>query len=59
MRERTEKAGQRPVKMAQTFWALDPDTHQPLCFTTASVAQNVATATPDLLSNPPTPDAFR
>lgn len=50
MRERTEKAGQRPVKMAQTFWALDPDTHQPVCFTTATAAQNVATATPELLN---------
>ncbi len=49
MRERTEKAGQRPVKMAQTFWALDADTHQPVCFTTATAAQKVAKATPKLL----------
>ena len=50
MRERNEKNGQRPVKMAQTFWVLDADTQQPVCFTTATAAQNVATATPELLN---------
>jgi hypothetical protein len=49
MRERKEKSGERPVKMAQTFWVLDADTHQPVCFTTATATQNVATATPELL----------
>jgi hypothetical protein len=49
MRERSEKNGQRPVKMAQTFWALDGHTKQPVCFTTATATRNVATATPELL----------
>ena len=49
MRERTEKSGQRPVKMAQTFWALDGDTEQPLCFTVGTAARSVVTATPELL----------
>jgi len=49
MRERVEKGGQRPAKMAQTFWALDADTHQPVCFTSATAARSVVTATPDLL----------
>ena len=49
MRERKEKSGERPVKMAQTFWVLDADTQQPVCFTTATATQSVATATPELL----------
>jgi hypothetical protein len=49
MRERTEKSGNRPVKMAQTFWVLDADTKQPVCFTTATAARDVAAATPQLL----------
>ena len=43
------KGGHRPVKMAQTFWALDADTHQPVCFTTATAARSVVDATPELL----------
>jgi hypothetical protein len=49
MRQRVEKGGDRPAKMAQTFWALDADTHQPVCFTTATAARSVVTATPELL----------
>lgn len=49
MRERVEKGGQRPAKMAQTFWALDGDTHQPVCFTSATSARGVGKATPELL----------
>ncbi len=49
MRERVEKAGRRPVKMAQTFWVLDADTHQPVCFTTATAARSVVEATPELM----------
>jgi hypothetical protein len=49
MRRRVEKGGERPAKTAQTFWALDADTHQPLCFTTATAARSVVTATPELL----------
>jgi len=49
MRERSEKNGHRPVKMAQTFWVLDGHTKQPVCFTTATASRTVATATPELL----------
>jgi len=49
MRQRTEKVSSRPVKMAQTFWVLDADTHQPLCFTTATAARSVVEATPELM----------
>jgi len=50
MRERTEKGGHKPTKMAQTFWGLDADTHQPVCFTTATAARSVVKATPELLN---------
>jgi len=49
MRERSEKGGRRPVKMAQTFWVLDADTHQPVCFTTATAARSVVEVTPELM----------
>jgi hypothetical protein len=39
-----------PAKMAQTFFGLDAETQQPLCFTTASSARTVTQATPELLS---------
>lgn len=48
MRERSEQ-GSRPVKQAQTFWLLDADTHQPVCFTTGTAARSVVEATPELL----------
>ena len=49
MRQRLEKRGGRPTKMAQTFWLLDADTRQPVCFTTATTARSVVDATPDLM----------
>jgi len=49
MRRYTKKKSDRPIKMAQTFWALDADTHQPVCFTTATASRTVAQATPELL----------
>jgi hypothetical protein len=49
MRERVEDPGTKPIKTAQTFWILDADTHQPVCFTTATTARSVVTATPDLI----------
>lgn len=49
MRDRRETGGKKPVKMAQTFWVLDADTHQPVCFTTATAARSVAEATPELI----------
>lgn len=39
----------RPAKMAQTFWVLDADPHQPVCFTTAPASRTVTEATPPLL----------
>lgn len=39
----------KPTKVAQTFFCLDTDTHQPLCLTTATSSRNVAQATPELL----------
>ena len=41
----TEKA----QPMAQTFFCLDADTSQPICFTIASAARTVSEATPELL----------
>lgn len=39
----------KAVKMAQTFFCLDTQTSQPVCFTLASAARTVAQATPELL----------
>ena len=36
MRKRAEKGEKRPVKKSQTFWMLDAETHQPVCFTTGT-----------------------
>lgn len=48
-RKRVEKKDRRPNKQAQTFWVLDADTHQPVCFTTGTASRNVAAATPELM----------
>lgn len=50
MRQRSEKKERRPQKMAQTFWLLDADTHQPICFTTSTTACSAADVTPDLIN---------
>lgn len=39
----------KPFKVAQTFFVLDPDTHQPVCFTTATSARTATTAAIELL----------
>jgi hypothetical protein len=39
----------KPYKVAPTFFCLDADTHQPVCFTTASSAFSVSQATAPLL----------
>ena len=39
----------RPVKVAQTFFILDTDTHQPVCFTTGTAARTATTAAIELL----------
>jgi Transposase DDE domain len=49
MRMHCKKSSEKPVKMAQTFWLLDADTEQPVCFTTATASRTVAQATPELL----------
>jgi hypothetical protein len=43
-----DKAG-KPCKVAPTFFCLDANTHQPVCFTTGSSAVSVSQATPELL----------
>ena len=49
MRKRPQQTGQRAVKTSQTFWVLDADTHQPVCFTTGTSARSVTDATPELM----------
>lgn len=49
MRIRKPRPSEKAVRTAQTFWILDADTHQPICFTTATSARTVAQATPELL----------
>jgi hypothetical protein len=49
MRLHCKNSAQKPIKMAQTFWLLDADTEQPICFTTATASRSVAQATPGLL----------
>jgi len=49
MRLHAKKKPKKPTKMAQMFWALDADTQQPVCFTTATASRTVAQATPQLL----------
>ena len=49
VRKRTKERGSKPIKTAQTFFCLDGDSRQPLCFTTATSARTVSQATPELL----------
>jgi hypothetical protein len=49
MRRHRFHRDQKPLKMGQTFFLLDCQTAQPLCFTLASSARLVAQATPELL----------
>jgi hypothetical protein len=39
----------RPTKTAQTFFVLDVDTHQPVCFTTGTSARTASNAAEELL----------
>jgi len=50
-RQMRRRAGRdaKPAKVAQTFFCLDADTHQPVCLTTATSSRTVAQATPELL----------
>lgn len=49
MIRRKKDIDSKPCKLAQTFFCLDADTKQPICFTTATAARNVTKATPELL----------
>lgn len=49
MRRRSETNG-TPVKTSQTFFSLDADSCQPICFTMGTAARTVAQATPELLA---------
>ena len=49
MRRYRDNHKSKPLKVAQTFFALDPDTHQPVCFTTATSARTATTAAIELL----------
>lgn len=49
-RQRVEKPATKPAKMVPTFWVLDADTYQPVCFTHATAASTVADVTPQLIA---------
>ncbi len=49
IRKRAKERGGKPIKTAQTFFCLDGDSRQPISFTTATSAQTVSQATPELL----------
>lgn len=51
MRQRKPNPRSAPFKMAQTFFCLDADTAQPVCFTTGVSSRTVTQATPGLLAN--------
>ncbi|MEW6097325.1 MAG: transposase [bacterium] len=50
VRHKKNNTESKPSKVAQTFFCLDSDTKQPICFTTASSARTVTQATPELLT---------
>ena len=50
MGRRRKDAHSRPTKIHQTFFVLDADTAQPVCFTTATASRTVTQATPELLA---------
>lgn len=49
MRRQRHDNHSKPVKMAQTFFALDAHSHQPVCFVTGTSSRTVTQATPELL----------
>jgi hypothetical protein len=50
MVRRKKDKDSKATKMAQTFFCLDADSEQPLCFTTACSARTITQATEELLS---------
>jgi hypothetical protein len=49
MRRHRDHEAERPTNVAQTFFVLDADTHQPICFTTATSARTASVAARELL----------
>lgn len=49
MRRHRKEPTAPPAKVAQTFFAIDGDTCQPVCFTTGTASRTVTQATPELL----------
>ncbi len=49
MRRHRDNEAERPTNVAQTFFVLDADTHQPVCFTTATSARTATVAAAELL----------
>jgi hypothetical protein len=49
MRRQRHDNHSKPAKMAQTFFAIDADTHQPVCFITGTSSRTVTQATGELL----------
>jgi hypothetical protein len=49
MRRQRHDNHSHPSKMAQTFFAIDAETHQPVCFIMGTSSRTVTQATPELL----------
>lgn len=49
MRRHRKDERSRPRKVSQTYFCLDADTKQPVCFTISSASRTVTQATPELL----------
>jgi hypothetical protein len=49
MRKHRKEPKAKPAKVAQTFFAIDGDTCQPVCFITGTASRTVTQATPPLL----------
>jgi Transposase DDE domain len=49
MRRHRDNQAERPTNVAQTFFVLDADTHQPVCVTTATSARTASAAAQELL----------
>jgi hypothetical protein len=49
VRRHRKDPASKPKKTAQTFFCVDAETTQPVCFTTATSARTVSQATPELL----------
>jgi hypothetical protein len=50
MRLHRQDSRERPAKVAQTFFVVDVETGQPVCFTTGTAARTAATAAEELLN---------